>query len=209
MYLSVEDAIKLQQQMAKDVVKHDVIDQQKIKHICGVDVSYRGNKAFSCAVVVERESLTIVDSACNESRIENPYIPGLLFLREAEPILAVLEKLGDVYDLLMVDGHGLLHPRRFGVACYIGVKVDKPTIGIGKSLLCGNVVERNGSQVVLLDGKKLGMVIKTNSKPIYVSTGHKISLRTAVKLVKEVTKYRMPEPLRLADINSRKMAMEA
>ena len=191
--------------MAKKVVKHDVIDQQKIKHICGVDVSYRGNRACSCAVVVERKSLAIVDSTCNESRVENPYIPGLLFLREAEPVLAALEKLHD-YDLLMIDGHGLLHPRRFGIACYIGVKVNKPTIGIGKSLLCGNVVERNDSQIVLLDGKKLGMVLKTNSKPIYVSVGHKISLRTAAKIVKEVTKYRIPEPLRLADINSRKMA---
>ena len=204
MRLSVEDAIKLQQRMAKKVVKHDVIDQQKIKHICGVDVSYRGNRACSCAVVVERKSLAIVDSTCNESRVENPYIPGLLFLREAEPVLAALEKLHD-YDLLMIDGHGLLHPRRFGIACYIGVKVNKPTIGVGKSLLCGNVVERNDSQIVLLDGKKLSMVLKTNSKPIYVSVGHKISLRTAAKIVKEVTKYRIPEPLRLADINSRKM----
>jgi len=104
MHLSVEDAIKLQQKMAKDVVKHDVIDQQKIKHICGVDVSYRGNKAFSCAVVIERKSLAIVDSVCNESRVESPYISGLLFLREAEPVLAVLEKLEHFYDLLMVDG---------------------------------------------------------------------------------------------------------
>ncbi|MGH9922437.1 MAG: endonuclease V, partial [Nitrososphaerales archaeon] len=131
--------------------------------------------------------------------------PGLLFLRESEPILAVLDKLHD-YDLLMVDGHGLLHPRRFGIACYIGVKIDRPTIGVGKSLLCGTVVRKNNSQTVLLDGKKLGTVLKTNSKPIYVSIGHKVSLRTASKIVKEVTKYRIPEPLRLADINSRKMA---
>ncbi len=209
MHLSIKEAIKLQQQMAKNVVKHDFADQRKLKHICGVDVSYRGSKAFSCAVVIERKSLALIDSACNESRVENPYIPGLLFLREAEPALAVLEKLGHHYDLLMVDGHGLLHPRRFGIACYIGMSVDKPTIGIGKSLLCGNVVEQNNSQIVLLDGKKLGMVLRTDSKPIYVSVGHKISLGTAVKLVKEVTKYRMPEPLRLADINSRKMALEA
>ncbi len=209
MHLSVKDAIKLQQQMAKNVVKHDFTDQRKIKYICGVDVSYRGSKAFSCAAVIERKSLVVVDSACNESTVENPYIPGLLFLREAEPALAALEKLGRHYDLLMVDGHGLLHPRRFGIACYIGMSVDKPTIGIGKSLLCGNVVEQNNSQIVLLNGKKLGVVLKTNSKPIYVSVGHKISLGTAVKLVKEVTKYRIPEPLRLADINSRKMALEA
>jgi len=205
MHLTVEEAIKLQRNMAKDVIKQDVIDQQEIKRICGVDVSYRGNKAFSCAVVVERLSLTVVESACNESIVENPYIPGLLFLREAEPILDVLDKLRD-YDLLMVDGHGLLHPRRFGIACYIGVKIDRPTIGVGKSLLCGIVVQKNNSQTVQLDGKKLGIVVKTNSKPIYVSIGHKVSLKTASKIAKEVTKYRIPEPLRLADINSRKMA---
>ncbi len=209
MHLSVKDAMKLQQRMAKNVAKHDFTDQQKVEYICGVDVSYRGNKTFSCAVVIERRSLVPVNSACNESTVENPYIPGLLFLREAKPVLSVLEKLEHAYDLLMVDGHGLLHPRRFGIACYIGMSVDKPTIGIGKSLLCGNVVERNNSQIVLLEGKKLGVVLKTSGKPIYVSIGHKISLRTAVKLVKEVTKYRIPEPLRLADINSRKMALEA
>ncbi len=205
MDLTVEEAIKLQQNLAKDVVKHDVIEEKKIRHICGVDVSYRGNKAFSCAVVIERKSSAVVESAYNESIVENPYIPGLLFLRESEPILAVLDKLHD-YDLLMVDGHGLLHPRRFGIACYIGVKIDRPTIGVGKSLLCGTVVQKNNSQMVLLDGKKLGIVLKTNSKPIYVSIGHKVSLRTASKIAKEVTKHRIPEPLRLADINSRKIA---
>jgi len=205
MHLTVEEAIRLQQNMAKDVVKQDVIDQQEIKHICGVDISYRGNKAFSCAVVIERKSLAVVESAYNESIVESPYIPGLLFLRESEPILAVLDKLHD-YDLLMVDGHGLLHPRKFGIACYIGVKLDRPTIGVAKSLLCGTAVRENNSQSVLLDGKKLGVVLKTNSKSIYVSVGHKVTLRTASKIVKEVTKYRIPEPLRLADISSRKMA---
>ncbi len=205
MRLTVEEAISLQQKMAKDVVKHDVMNHQKIKHIGGVDVSYRGNKAFSCAVVVERRSFAVVESAYTKSTVEDPYIPGLLFLRESEPILEVLDKVHD-YDLLMVDGHGLLHPRMFGIACHIGVKIDKPTIGVGKSLLCGTVVQKNNSQIVMLDGKKQGIVLKTNGKPIYVSIGHKVSLRTAAKIVKEVTKYRIPEPLRLADMNSRKMA---
>lgn len=204
MRLTVEEAIKLQQNMAKDVVKHDVMNQQKMKHICGVDISYRGNKAFSCAVVVERKSLAVVESVYAESTVEDPYIPGLLFLRESEPILEVLDKLHD-YDLLMVDGHGLLHPRMFGIACHIGVKIDKPTIGVGKSLLCGTVIQKNNSRIVMLDGKKQGVVLKTNSRPIYVSIGHKISLGTASKIVKEVMRYRIPEPLRLADINSRKL----
>lgn len=208
MHPSVEDAIKLQQQMAKNVVKHDIIDQKKIRYICGVDVSYRGKATFSCAVVVDRRNLNVINSICHESIVENPYIPGVLFIREADPILSVLKRLGDIYDLLLIDGHGLLHPRRFGIACHIGMNIDKPTVGVGKSLLCGNVVVRNGSGLVMLDGKKLGIVLKTSAKPIYVSVGHKVSLRTAARLVREVTKYRIPEPLRLADINSRKMARE-
>lgn len=205
MHLSVEEAIKLQQDMAKEVVKRDVIDQKKIQLICGVDVSYRNDKAFSCAVIIERKDLDVVEFAYSESTVEHPYIPGLLFLREAKPIFSVLEKLSH-YDLLLVDGHGLLHPRTFGIACYVGVKVNRPTIGVGKSLLCGSVVEKNNSKVVLLDGKNVGIVLKTNGKPIYVSVGHKISLKTASNIVKEVTRYRIPEPLRLADINSRKIA---
>lgn len=207
--LSIPDAVKLQLQMSSNVIKRDVVDQEKIKCICGVDVAYRDNKAFSSAVVVRRDTLDVIDSACIIRKVQYPYVPGLLFLRESEPILAVLKKLNAGYDALMVDGHGLLHPRRFGIACYIGVKIDKPTVGVGKSLLCGSMAEREGSQAVLLDGEIVGAVLKTKSKPIYVSVGHKVSLQTAVKLVKDVIRQRIPEPLRLADINSRKMARES
>ena len=207
--LSIADAVKLQLQMSSNVIKCDVVDQEKIKRICGVDVAYRDNKAFSSAVVVRRDTLDVIDSACSVRKVQYPYVPGLLFLRESEPILAVLKKLNGGYDALVVDGHGLLHPRRFGIACYIGIKIDKPTVGVGKSLLCGSIAERAGSQVVLLDGEIVGAVLKTKSKPIYVSVGHKVSLQTAVKLVKDVMRQRIPEPLRLADINSRKMARES
>ncbi len=207
--LSIPDAVKLQLQMSSNVIKRDVVDQEKIKRICGVDVAYRENKAFSSAVVVRRDTLDVIDSACIIRKVQYPYVPGLLFLRESEPILAVLKKLNDDYDALMVDGHGLLHPRRFGIACYIGVKIDKPTVGVGKSLLCGSIAERDGSQAVLLDEEIVGAVLKTKSKPIYVSIGHKVSLQTAVRLVKDVIRQRIPEPLRLADINSRKMARES
>jgi len=207
--LSIADAVKLQLQMSSNVIKCDVVDQEKIKRICGVDVAYRDNKAFSSAVVVRRDTLDVIDSACSVRKVQYPYVPGLLFLRESEPILAVLKKLNGGYDALVVDGHGLLHPRRFGIACYIGIKIDKPTVGVGKSLLCGSIAERAGSQVVLLDEEIVGAVLKTKNKPIYVSIGHKVSLKTAVKLVKDVIKHRMPEPLRLADINSRKMARES
>jgi deoxyribonuclease V len=203
MPLTEEDAFHLQREMAKKVIKHDVINYNNIRYLCGVDVSYRDDRAFAYAVVIDRYNFDVMDSARSITKVKYSYVPGLLFLRESEPILSVLRKLDHGYDVLMVDGHGVLHPRRFGLACYVGIKVDKPTIGIAKNLLCGNIAE-NGSQAVLLDGKVEGYAIQTGAKPIYVSVGHKISLRTAVKLVKEVSKYRIPEPLRLADINSRK-----
>lgn len=205
MPLTAEDAIHLQREMAKKVIKHDVINYNNIRYLCGVDVSYRDDRAFAYAIVIDRYNFDVIDSARNITKVKYSYVPGLLFLRESEPILRVLRILDHRYDVLMVDGHGVLHHRRFGLACYVGIKVNKPTIGIAKNLLCGNVAE-NGSQAVLLDGKVEGYAIKTGAKPIYVSVGHKISLRTAVKLVREVSNYRIPEPLRLADINSRKIA---
>lgn len=201
MPLTIDDAIKLQTKLASKVIKHDVINYDRIRYVCGVDVSYRNDKAFACAVVIDKNNFDLIDSISSITKIQSPYIPGLFFLRESESIFSVLKGLR--YDVLMVDGHGILHPRQFGLACYIGMKVNKPTIGVAKNLLCGNV-RKNGA--VLLNGKIAGYAVKTNAKPVYVSIGHKIGLRTAVKLVKEVAKYRIPEPLRLADINSRKMA---
>jgi len=202
MPLTLDDAIQLQLKMAKKVIKDDVINYNKIQRICGVDVSYRNNRAFAYAVVIDRYNFDVIGSAHNVVKVDQPYVPGLLFLRESEPIFSVLGKLEYDYDVLMVDGHGVLHPRGFGLACYVGMKINKPTIGIAKTLLCGNVAKNNA---ILLNGKITGYAITTNARPIYVSVGHKISLRTATKLVREVSRYRIPEPLRLADINSRKM----
>ncbi len=205
MSLTVDDAVELQIKLAKKVIRHDVISYNKIQYICGVDVSYRNNRAFASAVVINRESLDEVSSASSIIKIEQPYLPGLLFLRESEPTFSVLKKLEHNYDVLMVDGHGVLHPRWFGLACYVGMKVNKPAIGVAKNLLCGDI---SSNDSIVLNSRIAGYAVKRGVKPIYVSVGHKISLRTAVKLVKEVSRYRIPEPLRIADINSRRMARE-
>ncbi|MGH9909673.1 MAG: endonuclease V [Nitrososphaerales archaeon] len=202
MSLTVDDAVELQTKLAKKVIRHDVINYNKIQYICGVDVSYRNNRAFASAVVINRESLDAVSSASSIIKVEQPYLPGLLFLRESEPTLSVLKKLEHNYDVLMVDGHGVLHPRWFGLACYVGMKVNKPTIGVAKNLLCGDI---SSNDSIVLNGRIAGYAVKRGVKPIYVSVGHKISLKTAMKLVKEVSRYRIPEPLRIADINSRRM----
>lgn len=194
---STPEAAKRQQaEIAKKVTAHD--DFEKIELVCGVDVSYRQGVAHCAAVVVDRQ-LNVVARAMTKSAVKQPYIPGLLILREAGPAIRTLKKLKR-YDLLLVDGHGQLHPRLCGLACYLGFVLGKPTIGVAKSLLCGTVKDSK----VELDSEVLGSVIEGRKK-LYVSVGHRISLESAVLMVRSLTKKGewLPEPLRLADVYSR------
>jgi deoxyribonuclease V len=193
--LTYANAITLQKKIAKKVVAAKD-DFGEISSICGVDVAYRGssNAAYCSAVIMDKNMQQLVESVDVQTIVEYPYVPGLLMLREAEPIFYTLKLLKNSYDLLLIDGHGRLHPRRCGLACYIGVSLDKPTIGVAKSRLCGTV---RPDGFVELDGEILGYAI---SKKLYISVGHRVTLKTAITLVKELG----IEPLRLADINSRK-----
>ena len=184
------DAIRLQKAVAKKIVAKDVFG--RIDRVCGVDVAYSGDVAYCSAVVMGRD-LKLIESFDAESTVTHPYVPGLLMLREAGPILHALDMLKSDYDLLLVDGHGLLHPRKCGLACYVGVTLNKPTIGVAKSRLCGTV---RPDGFVEMDGKILGYAF---SKKLYISAGHRISLKTAMAIVKELG----TEPLRLADVNSK------
>ncbi len=192
--------IKIQEKLAKRVTTKDTVS--KIKNICAVDVSYKKDIAYCSAVVMDRKSLNQLESVNTKISVKHPYIPGLFMLRESEPILHTLKKLKTDFQLLLVDGHGQLHPRRCGLACFLGITLDVPTIGVAKSLLCGSI---KGS-VVKLDGKILGAVIqKKEKKKIFVSIGHKISLKSAVKIVDEMIldDQWLPEPLRVADVYSK------
>jgi deoxyribonuclease V len=193
--LTYADAIRLQENIAKKVVAAKD-DFGEIIRICGVDIAYSGssNAAYCSAVIMDRNMQHLVESVDVQTIVKYPYVPGLLMLREAEPIFYTLKLLKNSYDLLLIDGHGLLHPRKCGLACYIGVSLDKPTIGVAKNRLCGTV---RPDGFVELDGEILGYAI---SKKLYISVGHRVTLKTAIALVKEVGF----EPLRLADINSRK-----
>lgn len=192
--MTYADAIRLQRDVAKKVV-YARDDFGEIRHICGVDIAYRGDAAYCSAVVMDRGTHRLVESLDSKITVNYPYVPGLLMLREAEPILCTLKLLKNSYDLLLVDGHGLLHPRKCGLACYIGVTIDKPTVGIAKSWLCGTMLSDG---FIELNDEILGYAI---SKKLYVSVGHRVTLKTAITLVKELG----IEPLRLADINSKKM----
>lgn len=197
--MTYADAILLQENTSKKVLS-TTDDFGDIRRICGVDIAYssgnnnNNNAAYGSAVIMDRNMQQLVESIDVQTVVKHPYVPGLLMLREAEPIFYTLKSLKNSYDLLLVDGHGLLHPRKCGLACFVGVTLNKPTIGVAKSLLCGTV---RPDGFVELGGELLGYAV---SKKMYVSVGHRITLKTAIALVKEVG----VEPLRLADINSKR-----
>jgi deoxyribonuclease V len=196
------NVIKLQKEIAKNVITEDTL-HKKIEYICGIDVSYKMNAAYCSAVIMKKNTLELIESVNAKSIVKHPYIPGLFILRESEPILTTLKLLKKQFDLLLVDGHGLLHPRKCGLASYIGVLIDKPTIGVAKSLLCGSIKK---DQFIEYDATVLGFTIKKgDKKQIYVSVGHKISLTTAIQIIKNLIKKEewVPEPLRIADLNSK------
>ena len=189
--------IKLQKELSKKVISKNCFPK-KIKTVCGVDVSYNEKRAFCSAIVLDFNTMNIIETARISKKISHPYIPGLFMLRESEPILEALNKLETNFDILLIDGHGRLHPRLCGLACFIGIKTNKPTIGVAKKILCGKV---KTDSTVEFDGKILGFEIKNNNKKIYVSVGHKINLKTGTRIAKKLIldKRWYPEPLRLAD----------
>jgi len=196
--------IKLQNEFAKKVKTHDYLNNNSIRNVCGIDVSYKDLNAFCSAVIVNKNTLEIIEIANEKSIVKYSYIPGLFMLREARPLLRTLRLLKNKFDLVLIDGHGILHPRKCGLASYIGIMIDKPTIGVAKTLLCGSIMENN---YVEYNKTILGYKIsKDDKKNIYVSVGHKISLETAIDIIKKLTKKTefIPEPLRIADINSRR-----
>jgi len=202
--ISNSETILLQKKLALKVITKNFLPK-KIKRVCGVDVSYRNDFAYCSAVILDKNNLNFIESKNSNLKSTAKYIPGLFMLKESKPILNTIKKLEKNFDILLVDGNGLLHPRQCGLACFIGLKLDKPVIGVAKSLLCGKV---KPDSKVEYKGKVLGYEIKQNKKKIYVSVGHKINLKTAVKIIKELTVNGnwYPEPLRIADFNSKHIA---
>jgi len=184
-----------QSKMSCRVVKYDTLTD--IRYVCGVDVAYdKYDTAYAVAVVVDLNSKEEVDKAYSICKVYVPYISTYLFLREGAPMLRVLRRLASSYDIILIDGNGILHPRYFGVACYIGMLMDKPSIGVSKSLLCGHIIDDD----VVLDGIIIGKVLRLRNKSIYVSIGNKVSLDTAVSIVKALsypTRYMQELPLPL------------
>ena len=187
-------------------------DLPPLRRVAGVDVHYAPNRglAFAAAVVLDATSLEVLESAMATVPVAFPYVPGYLSFRETPAALAALALLECRPDLLLVDGQGLAHPRRFGLACHIGLLTELPTIGVAKSRLVGTHTEPAtalGAREPLYHRKAIiGAVVRTRAavRPLYVSVGHRIDLEAAVTAVLALGRgYRLPEPTRLADRLSR------
>lgn len=179
-----------------------------LRHVAGVDAGFEdGGRVTRAAVaILSWPELRVVERALARRETAFPYVPGLLAFRELPAIVAALEKLATEPDLVFCDGQGIAHPRRFGIACHLGLLIDRPAIGVGKSRLVGTHAEpgrERGARTPLIDrGETVGSVLRTRTavRPLYVSPGHRIGLETAVELVLAAApRYRLPEPIREAD----------
>jgi deoxyribonuclease V len=207
---TIEDARAMQQQLRGQVVTEGRLDRPK--RIAGIDIHMALDAGLTWAAValLDGASLELEQSAMAACPTSFPYVPGYLSFREIPAALRALSLVQPPPDLLMVDGHGIAHPRRLGIAAHLGVLTGLPTIGVAKSRLFGRHDDpgiTRGSQAPLSSGGEiLGTVLRSRAgvAPLYVSVGHRISLERAVELVMATLgQYRLPEPTRLADKLSR------
>jgi len=195
------EAIAIQNKLASLVSQESDLPEQ-IRHIAGTDIAYENEKASGAAVLIAYDTLEQIETATVKARTTFPYIPGLLSFREGPVAVRALRKLELRPDVCIVDGHGLAHPRKFGLACYVGVIMNLPTIGVAKSRLFGT---ETGEALLDSDGNRIGAVLRYNRKSLYVSVGHKISLEDATRIVKHCFSRRGLEPVLLAHQESRKL----
>ena len=211
--LNLDRAVEIQRRLRTKVILQP--PHVSINLIGACDVSFKSQFGVAVCATFNLHDLTLVETAHHIMPTYIPYVPGLLSFRELPFIIRTLLKLQRMPDLLLVDGHGIAHPRRFGLASHIGVVLNIPSIGCAKSCLIGEYNPPNPTRGAYSwlydDGEKIGLVIRTatNVNPIFVSPGHKVDFTTAYKFILRTTKHRIPEPLRYVDIASRKIATES
>lgn len=203
--LSPRAAVALQHRLRSKVVR--LGRPRQVRTVAGTDVGFERNGAIARAAVavLSYPRLELVDFAVAQQPVRFPYVPGLLSFREVPALLAALGRLRVKPDLILCDGQGLAHPRRFGLACHLGVICGVPAIGVAKSRLIGEhgaPMRRRGAWVPLRDkGETIGAVLRSRAgaRPIYVSIGHRVSLPVAVRYVMAcTTRFRLPETTRWA-----------
>lgn len=204
--MTPQRAIAIQRGLRSRVVTSNRLGT--IQYVAGVDVGFENNGKTARAAICSYEvaGLKQIEAVTARQKTVFPYIPGLLSFREIPAILAAVEKLKTKPDLLLCDGQGIAHPRRLGIATHLGLIIDIPAVGVGKSRLTGThgiPPDRKGQWVPLMDGdEQIGCVLRTreNVNPVYVSPGHRIDFETAVAWVlRTTTRYKLPDPIRAAD----------
>ncbi len=200
------EAVRLQQTWRERVETQDRFGP--VQYVAGADLAFdpKTNLAFAGVIVYRLPALEEVERRMTRRELRFPYVPGLLSFRESPVLLAALARLRVSPDVILVDGHGMAHPRRFGIACHLGLLLDTPTIGCAKSILVGEADEpgaQAGSTAALVDkGEKVGVALRTRDhvRPIYVTIGHRVSLESAVRIVAQcLDGFRLPKPTREAD----------
>ena len=202
--ISTQEAVRLQEALRTKVVVQP-LPQENISTIAGVDASFGKDVIHAAAVLLDFATQVSIEQATVQLPLTFPYVPGLLSFREAPAVLEALGRLHKQPDVLLVDGHGVAHPRRFGLACHLGVWLDIASIGCAKSILVGEhapLGEEAGSSAELIaDEEVVGLAVRTRQhvKPVYISIGHRVDLDSARRILLSCTRgYRLPEPSRLA-----------
>ena len=203
--LTPAEAIALQQELRTEVVSDRPIDLDGIGLVAGVDVSVKNEQSQAAIVVVTYPGFLPVETVLARRPTPFPYVPGLLSFREGPVLEEAFGKLKAEPDVFLFDGMGIAHPRRIGIASHMGLWLGRPTIGCGKTLLCGryrDLAEDKGAAAPLVDRKEtIGVALRTRAgkNPMFISPGHLADIPSAAELVLRCSpKYRLPEPIRLA-----------
>jgi len=203
--LQPKEAIALQNELSARLIDDTPLDLSAIRTVAGVDVSVKNGLSQAAVVVVSYPTLEPIETVRAMLPTSYPYIPGLLTFREGPVLEAAFRQLKHTPDVFVFDGMGQIHPRRMGIAAHLGLWLDKPTVGCGKTHFVGDYDEpglnKGDYSNLTYKGQQLGVVLRTRAKvkPVYISVGHRADLDTAIKLILAVTpKYRLPRPIRLA-----------
>jgi deoxyribonuclease V len=197
----MDKAYAAQRALSKHIITEDLLPDE-ICYVAGVDVAYSKNQSIGGVAVINHSSLAVEEFKIAFTMTKFPYIPTLLSFRELHPLLASIRKLKCQPDVFLVDGHGLMHQNRLGLASHLGLILNAPTVGVAKGLLTGNVGEFKAGWAPITDeNSTIGVTLLTGGSniPIYVSIGHMVSISRSVEIVKYYTKrHRIPKPLQIA-----------
>jgi len=208
--MDLEYLKKYQLKLAKKLKLEDKIDVKNVKFVAGIDTTFldpykEPTLAISCIVVLNLEDFSVVETVFGQKEIDFPYIPTFLAFREIPSIMEAYQKLKSSPDVFILDGQGILHPRKMGIASHFGVITDTVSVGCGKSLLYGKYTQLENKPLayspVYADGEIKGYAlrVKKNTNPIFVSPGNNISLNSSLYvIIKSINGYKLPEPVRLA-----------